>query len=68
MSTQPTTKARVWIDEGGLVACDKHGGRYLAAAIAAHPRKREHITPRSHWIRYDEGDIPCETCYPMHIG
>lgn len=70
MTTNTTSKKtrRVWIDDNGIVACDQHGGAYLAAAIAEHPRRRLQQTPRGTWERYDGDDLPCETCYPMHIG
>lgn len=61
-------RGRVWIHDGGVVYCTHHAGGYLTAAITAHPRRQIHHTPRGSWQRYDGGDIPCETCAPIHIG
>lgn len=63
-----TERGRVWIHDAGLVYCTHHAGHYLAAEISAHPRRRLHFTERGSWERYDGGDIPCETCAPIHIG
>lgn len=62
-----------WIDQqGGRATCTKHGGTYLAAAVADDPRASSHVTPLAVWVRVTPSDIhdhieadlvlECETC------
>lgn len=40
-----TDDTRLWMDQGGMVLCEQHSGRYLRAAIAENPRADRHVTP-----------------------
>lgn len=53
---------KLWVDNGGAVYCEVHGGNYLAAAVAAYPRRRRHSTPLAVWERFDEPGWECESC------
>ena len=44
------TKA-TWMSKDGELVCDKHGGQYLASAIAKSPKKFRHVTPITTWHR-----------------
>lgn len=63
----------LWIDDNGRIECERHGGSYLASAIANAPRRNRHRTPIGTWDRIDAmfveewekmmGTAPaCETC------
>jgi len=59
-STQDETPRvkRLWVSNTGRVACDAHGGMYLAAATERWPRRRRHDTPLDCWEAYRASDIP----------
>lgn len=46
------TGPRIWSNDNGDLACDRHGGAYLAAAIKARPRATTHRTPLGTWELY----------------
>jgi hypothetical protein len=61
----------LWLSLNGEVACVRHGGSYLASAVAASPRKRRHDTPITSWQRLSAADLDylreqgidgCDTC------
>ncbi len=49
-------QTKLWISNNGRIACVKHGGGYLEAAIRANPRKSTHVTPLDHWQRAKVAD------------
>lgn len=56
---------RLWISQGGRVACDGHGGHYLEEATAARPDSAHHTTPLDDWIAVTPSDadgLACEEC------
>jgi len=65
--------------QDGRIACRKHGGQYLDAAIKAHPRAHRWATPLGTWVAWDDADeaewrdrvgVPaeCDTCGAQHDG
>ena len=47
--TQITKPAALWIARDGRIACVKHGGMALRAAVEAHPERLVHLTDLDDW-------------------
>lgn len=58
---------RVWIDNGGMVTCDKHSGTYMHFAIKQRPSAKRHTTPLGVYVADESGKYECETCVPFHM-
>ncbi|MEJ5869425.1 hypothetical protein WDV85_16970 [Pseudokineococcus sp. 5B2Z-1] len=68
--------ARLWVSNSGRVACDAHGGMYLAVAVEQAPRRRHHTTPLDAWEGYTarevalylDGDTSVLSCEDSRCG
>ena len=63
MSTKTVT---LFINQGGMVTCAKHGGSYLQSYLEHDPKARVIDTPLDNWERLaradvEEFDLACET-------
>lgn len=57
----------LYLSEGGRIVCARHGGGYLADALAADPDRLEIATPLDHWLRLSAPEVVdyaarCEDC------
>ena len=61
------TTPTLYISQRGVVACAKHGGYYLSAALVAYARPAHVGTPLDHWVCLSAAEvvahgITCEGC------
>ena len=66
--SQPKEEPMVlYISERGIVACPRHGGEYLRAAVAVSPGRFNYLTPLDHWQKLPRDaarlyDVRCKEC------
>lgn len=53
---------RLWANINGAVRCQSHAGSYLKSAVAAHPKRTQHVTPLDVWEQFTEPGWACELC------
>ena len=63
MTTKTVT---LYINQGGMVSCRRHGGGYLDSYLEAHPNAQVIDTPLDNWVRLTAADVAefdadCET-------
>jgi hypothetical protein len=60
------TTNRLWLSNTGRVACDQHGGDYLATAVRRDPTRMRHLTPLDDWIGVNTPEtaegLSCDEC------
>jgi hypothetical protein len=49
---------KLWVSNGGVISCTKHGGGYLQASVEARPNARRHTTPLDVWDLIPADEIP----------
>lgn len=52
----------LYVSQQGEVACARHGGQYLADAVAAHPNRVSHVTPLDSWTHVPADLLDGLTC------
>lgn len=52
----PAMPRPLWTSNGGEIVCERHGGSYLASAIAARPKARKHSTPLGVWVKVSDAE------------
>jgi hypothetical protein len=46
--------SRLYVTDGGMIACGEHGGSYLRAAVARRPKAKRYVTPLDRWEVVDD--------------